>query len=139
MCIRDSVATSRIMEHEMAYYGGTNEVGRIGAEIAYTVATERLGLKNVFMDEPNRGGADLYTPGHKEVIEARMLQRTMGQSGPALNDYITEQLNELVGRLNGDFGRFREQGMNPTVGYAMLTYIVDENTIKTIILEVVPR
>jgi len=137
--IIDNVATTRILEHQMAYTGSTNDVGRIGAEIAYTVATQKLGLKNVFMDEPNSGGADHYTPGHKEIVEARMLSRTQDKTGPAVDADISEQLNNLVTRLDGDFEHFREQGMSPTAGYAILTYVEDQNTIKTIVLEVLPQ
>jgi len=135
--IIDNVHTTRILEHEMAYNGGTNDVARIGAEIAYTVAREKLGLKDVIMNDPAEGGSDLYTPGHKVVIEARMLQRTAGQSGPALNSDITEQLNKLVGRLDSDFEYYKQS--HPVAGYAIFTYILDDNTIKTIVLKVLPR
>jgi hypothetical protein len=137
--IVDNVATNRILEHEMAYNGGTNDVARIGAEVAYTVATQRLGLKGVIMNDPAEGGADLYTPGHAVVIEARMFQRTIHESGKVLNDDITEQLNQMVGRLSNDFRYYKGQGLNPTAGYVVFTYIADQNTIKTIVLEVLPR
>lgn len=137
--IINNVGTTRILEHQMAYEGGTNDVGRIGAEIAYTVTTQKLGLENVVMQDPSEGGADLYTPGHKVVIESRMLQRTIGESGAALNNDITEQLNDMVARLKSDFHYYEEQGSRPTAGYAVFTYIVDQNTIKTIVLEVLPQ
>jgi hypothetical protein len=44
-----------------------------------------------------------------------------------------------VGRLNSDFGYWDKQGAKPTTGYAVLTYVVDQNTIKTIVLEVLPK
>jgi hypothetical protein len=135
----DNVATNRILEHEMAYNGGTNDVARVGAEVAYAVATDRLGLKNVVMNDPAEGGADLYTPGHSVVVEARMLQSTVHMSGKALDDKITENLNQMVGRLNNDLRYYKGQGLNPTAGYAVFTYILDQNTIKTIVLKVLPQ
>ena len=137
--IINNVGTTRILEQQMAYEGGTNDVGRIGAEIAYTVATQKLGLENVVMQDPSLGGADLFTPGHDVVIESRMLQRTMGQSGNAIKDDVTGELNQMVGRLNSDFQYYEKQGTRPTAGYAIFTYIVDQNTIKTIVLEVLPQ
>ncbi len=132
----DNVGTTRTLEHEMIYKGSMTDVGTIGAEIAYTVAREKLGLADVTMSDISEGGSDLYTPGHKVVIEARMLSRTAGGSGSALDADLTEQLNEMIGRIKSDFSYYKAS--NPEAGYAILSYVVDENTIKTIVLQVLP-
>ena len=132
----DNVGTTRTLEHEMIYKGSMTDVGTVGAEIAYTVAREKLGLTDVTMSDIAEGGSDLYTPDHNVVIEARMLSRTVGGSGPALDADLTEQLNEMIGRINSDFSYYKAS--NPVAGYAILSYVVDQNTIKTIVLEVLP-
>ncbi len=137
--IIDDVHPTRILEHDMAYNGGTDDVARIGAEVAYTVATNKLGLKDVIMQDPAAGGADLCTPGYKVVIESRMLQRTIGESGKTLASDIARQLNQMVGRLNSDFYYYEGQGFKPTAGYAIFTYVADQNTIKVIVLQVLPQ
>jgi hypothetical protein len=130
----DNVATTRIIDNAIVYHGSPNDLARVGAEIAYTVATEKLGLTDVVMEDPAEGGSDLYTPNHNVVIEARMLYRTIGESGPDLTADVTKQLNQMIGRLQSDFSYYK----TATVGYAVLTYVVDQNTIRTIVLEVLP-
>jgi hypothetical protein len=135
--IIENVGMTRILEHEIAYHGSPGDVAMIGAEVAYKVAREPLGLKDVIMNDPAQGGSDLYTPGHKVVIEARMLQRTLYEASDARDADIANQLNQMIGRLNSDFDYYKAS--NPTAGYAIFTYVLDENTIKTIVLEVLPR
>ncbi len=130
--IVDNVNTIRDLEHTIAYEGSKNDVGRIGAEIAYTVAIQKLDLTSVIMEDPSQGGPDLHTSDGKVVIEARMLQRTLGESDEQMKSEIKTQLNQMVGRLNGlDFNAFPLA----QVGYAVFTYI-DGSGIHTIVLEV---
>ena len=42
----------------------------------------------------------------------------------------------MIGRIKSDFSYYKSS--NPVAGYAILTYVVDENTIKTIVLQVLP-
>ena len=132
----DNIGTTRILEHDMAYHGQSEDVARIGAEVAYTVARGKLGLSDVVMNDPSEGGSDLYTPGHKVVIEARMLQRTVYEPIEGRNLDLSDQLKQMVGRLHSDFSYYKSS--TPTAGYAILTYIADQNTIKTIVLKVLP-
>lgn len=128
----ESVTPLRSLEQVIAHQGDKNEVSRIGAEIAYTVATERLGLENVVMEDPSQPGADLYTLDGKTVIEARFLQRTQTETGTALSGDLQKQLTQMVGKLNSDF-RASKTANN---GYAILSYLNGQGAIQTIILEV---
>ena len=67
-----------------------------------------------------------------------MFQRILHEPPEGVQKDLTDQLRQMVGRLYSDFGYYKGQGMNPTVGYAVFTYIVDQNTIKTIVLKVLP-
>ena len=128
----DQVTTVRSMEYEMATTGSPSDVARIGAEIAYTVAVEKLGLKNVVMIDPSQPGPDLYTSGRTVVIEARMLQRTVGEFGTDQFADIQKQLIQMVDTIGKDFEK------NPTaqVGYVVFSYVDNDKSIHVIVLEV---
>ena len=128
----DSVVPNRELERTMAYHGSSNDVGRIGAEIAYSVAKEKLGLKDVLMNEPARPGTDLFTKDGKVVMQARMLQRTADETSGQMGTDVETQLMALIGQLGIDFKNHTEA----TAGYAILSYIDSDGVIKTIVLEV---
>jgi hypothetical protein len=113
--------------------------GRLGAEIAYAVAIDRIGLTDVVMGEPSQGGPDLWTQDGGTVQEARFLTSSAGASlnGPdALNELLETQLTQMVNRIsNTDFIT------NPTaiVGYAILTYLDGSGNLHTLVLEVLKR
>ena len=128
----DSVVPNRELEKTMAYHGSMSDVGRIGAEIAYSVAKDKLGLKDVVMNEPARPGADLFTKDGKVVMQARMLQRTADASIGQIKTDIETELKGLIEQLGTDFDNHHEV----TTGFAILSYIDIEGSIKTIVLEV---
>ena len=118
----------------MVEAGSKYDHGRGGAEIAYTVATDRLGLKDVVLVEPSRGGKDLYTGDGRVVIQARMLTDRDVLSSSKLGDTLQAQFVDMVSKLKEDF-RY-----NPlmTNGYGILSYVEDDGNVTTIIVEV-PR
>ena len=128
----DSVVPNRELEKTMAYHGSMSDVGRIGAEIAYSVAKDKLGLKDVVMNEPARPGADLFTKDGKVVMQARMLQRTADASIGQIKTDIETELKGLIEQLGTDFDNHHEA----TTGFAILSYIDIDGSIKTIVLEV---
>ena len=116
----------------MAIKGSPSDVARIGAEIAYTVAVEKLGLQNVIMHDPSQGGADLITKDGSVVIEARMFQRTSTQVQPMLNTVIQGELTQMVERILFDFNK----NTSAKTGYVIFSYVDNSNAIHTIVLEV---
>jgi hypothetical protein len=120
------------MEYEMATAGSPSDVARIGAEIAYTVAVEKLGLKDVIMYDPSRAGADLITKDGNVVIEARMFQRTSTQVEPMLNDIIKGELIQMVEKIQSDFKAYD----SAQIGYVIFSYVDNSGMIHTIVLEV---
>jgi hypothetical protein len=128
----DQVTTVRSMEYEMAIKGSPSDVARIGAEIAYTVAVEKLGLQNVIMYDPSQGGADLITKDGSVVIEARMFQRTSTEVQPTLNAIIQGELTQMVEKVLSDFSKYT----SAKTGYVIFSYVDNSNAIHTIVLEV---
>ena len=53
----DSVTPTRSLEADMIEQGATYDLGTLGAEIAYTVGTERLGLQNLSSARTFGGGS----------------------------------------------------------------------------------
>src|SRR5208282_3819262 len=67
------VSLVRQFETNMLDSSSNYALGRLGAEIAYTVATEKLDLSSVVIGEPSQGGPDLWTQDGGTVLEARLL------------------------------------------------------------------
>src|SRR5438093_6639856 len=72
----DSVTLNRQLEKTMLASGSEYDLGRLGAEIAYTIANEKLGLRDVVIVEPSQRGADLFTKDGQVVMQARLLRST---------------------------------------------------------------
>jgi len=128
----NQVETLRGEETAMLSLGSPYVVGRLGAEIAYVVATDKLGLTEVVLQEPSVGGRDLYTQDNTVAIQARLL---VNINPSRLDMTIQNQLLDLVDKLKQDY-----QHQDAMVdGYAVLSY-VDPNGggLKTIVVEV-PR
>ena len=128
------VNLNRALEQTMLKVGSTYDAGRLGAEIAYTVATEKLGLKDVVMVEPAQYGTDLFTRDWNVVMQARMLRQTQSLDPASVKTLITVQLNDMVWQLGRDFQNHPEA----VKGYAILSYWDNDNIVRTIVLEV-PR
>jgi hypothetical protein len=70
--IIDHVTINRALEQAMAASSDNVAKGRIGAEIAYTVATQQLGLQDVIINEISSPGNDLHTADNTVMIQARV-------------------------------------------------------------------
>lgn len=124
----------RQLEKSIRTDGSAYDVGRLGSEIAYTVAQEKLGLKGLVLEEPAKGGRDLHTIDGKVSIQARLIRETQGLTEKALSDELASQLGQMTANLKYDF----ENYPSTQVGYAILSYVDNTNVIKTIIVEVLP-
>ena len=109
--------------------------GRLGAEIAYTVAKNKLGLSGIILEEISKGGKDLYTTDGTVVIQARFLTQTESRSTNDVALILSAQLNDLVTKLRQDFGN----NHSATSGYAVLSYVDNDGVVKTLVVEVGPR
>jgi len=130
--ILDSVKLSRRLEQVMLLNGSSYDQGRIGAEIAYMCGVSFLHLRNLVIEEPSKGGKDLYTSDRTVSIQARMLRETPGRRS---RNFISAELLNLVRKLGQDFRH------NPAMrfGYAILSLVNLKNEIKTLFLRVPNR
>jgi len=74
--IVDSVKFKRRLEQTMLQTGSSYDQGRIGSEIAYLCGVRFLHLRNLVLEEPSKGGKDLYTLDRQTAVQARMLRDT---------------------------------------------------------------
>lgn len=128
----NSVKLNRPLENIMLNGGTTYDSGRLGAEIAYTIAKEKLGLEDVVMNEPSQTGTDLYTTDGQVVIQARLLTATQEFASDGVQIAVDRQLVDLISQLRQDF----RDHAQATTGYAILSYVDNDNVVKTIVLEV---
>jgi hypothetical protein len=93
--------------------------GRVGSELAYAVAMQKLKLGPVTLNEPSRGGKDLASNDGKAAIQARLLTKTKVASDPRRKVQIQIALKSLVRKVRQDFE------FNPALcaGYAILSYL----------------
>jgi hypothetical protein len=127
----DSVVIERNLEKAMLSRGGTYDLGRLGSEIACVVAGKNLGLKDIIIEEPAKGGRDLYTQDNTIAIQARLLADFTQGSRETL---IQKALFDLAKAVQEDYKN--QPQMHD--GYAILSYLDADGTLKTIVLEV-PR
>ncbi len=126
----DSVNIVRDLEKNILKQGSRYDAGRLGAEIAYVIADKNLGLKNIILEEPAKGGRDLYTSDGKVAIQARLLTEKMTPN--QLEGAIQDALSQLVDKLKEDYDN--QPRMNN--GYAILSYVDTDGVVKSIILQV---
>lgn len=107
-------------------------VGRVGAEIAYSVATGKLGIQDVVLQDPALGGPDLFSKDGKVVFEARMLSSTTGATPDQLRAEVGPQLDQMISRLRSDFAKVT----TADTGYAIISYMDGQGNVQTIVAEV---
>jgi len=129
----DGIEFVRNLEKTMLKNGNTYDTGRLGAEIAYVVGTSKLGLKDLILVEPSKGGRDLYTRGGTVAIQARFLIQRLPVD--QFRTAIQNALVDLTSKLQQDY----ENQDKMVQGYAILSYVDTDGTVKSIILEVPKR
>lgn len=127
-----NVTPTRRLEKAIVMHGSKYELGRIGAEIAYAIAVERLGLKDIILEDPSRGGKDLHTEDCSVVIQSRILSRTRYEDMDSLKKDLQTELTRLLAKLGQDF-HYNPQARK---GYAMLTYVSQFGRLWTILVEI---
>lgn len=112
----EEVRPVRAMETAMIWHGRCYEAGRIGAEISYAIVSEILRAGDLILNEPARGGTDLFTANRKVLVESRFITDT---SASSLSEQIAMDLAKLTRRIRNDFR------WNPgaEVGYVVLSYL----------------
>jgi hypothetical protein len=93
--------------------------GRIGSEIAYSIAVHELGLKDLVLNDPSDGGADMITEDGKFLFENRLVTITQVMPQETLERQIAFELGRLERRLRSDFVFYR----SAEVGYAFLSFL----------------
>jgi len=126
----DGIEFVRNLEKTMLKNGNTYDTGRLGAEIAYVVGTSKLGLKDLILVEPSKGGRDLYTRDGTVAIQARFLIQRLPVD--QFRTAIQNALVDLTSKLQQDY----ENQDKMVQGYAILSYVDTDGTVKSIILEV---
>lgn len=121
----DSVTMTRQLEVEMRDLGTNYDRGRLGAEIAYTVASEKLGVNGLTIYEPSVGGNDLQTPDGSVIIQARFLASTRDPSAD-LNSKLHADLSQMTTKLHDGFKLYPK-----ATGYAILTYVDRDGTTES--------
>ena len=129
--IVDSVILHRELEGTMLREGSVYDQGRIGSEIAYLCGAKYLGLRKLVIEEPSRGGKDLYSTDAQVAIQTRMISTRRRRD---FGLCIQEELLKLTRKLRQDFK------YNPWMarGYAILSFVDYDEVIRTLLLEV-PR
>jgi hypothetical protein len=125
----NQVKIKRKFEQTMLQFGSSYDQGRIGAEIAYISGIKFFHLRDLVIEEPSKGGKDLYTSDRAVSIQARMIRDTPARK---LERSIRLELDSLVTKLHQDF-RYNP-GMR--LGYAVLSFVRSGNAVTTMLLRV---
>jgi hypothetical protein len=117
----------REMEAAMIQHGRHYEAGRVGAEISYTIVREALGKENLILNEPARGGTDLFTQDRRVLVESRFL---VEKPVLGLSQQIAIDLAKITRKIRNDFR------WNPSaeVGYVVLSYL-DNGQVSSLVAE----
>lgn len=113
------IEIKRELEREMLRSRHRYPHGRIGSEIAYSIATRELGFENLILNDPSEGGADMMTRNGSVVFENRLVTITEAMSLDLLERQILFQLGRLKTRLRSDLSFYR----SAEIGYAFLSYL----------------
>jgi hypothetical protein len=128
------MALKRELERSLLAHGGKYDLGRLGAEIAYTIAVEVLALKGIVLREPSLGGKDLFSKDGQVVIQTRLLARTRYESTEQFKADLRGEMARLIRKLVQDFA----YNSGATTGYAILTYVRGSQNPRSLIFEI-PR
>jgi hypothetical protein len=126
------VVYRRETECMMRDSGSTYAHGRLGSELAYVVAKRILGLGQVKLVEPSKGGKDLYSLDGKTVIQARLLTKTKAVSVSRRRVQIHIALTNLIRKVRQDL----EFNPSADTGYSILAYLDGSGETKILLARV---
>jgi hypothetical protein len=127
----DDIWFGREIERDLLHNGTHYELGRLGAEVAYSVATQKLGLRNLVLVEPSKGGRDLYTRDGKAVMQARLVADPSRLSRRNIAFTLCRQFESLHAKLLQDF-RYNPGARK---GFGVVSYVID-NRLRASVLEI---
>jgi len=127
--IIDQIQMARSEERTMLLHGDEYTIGRIGAEIAYVIATTKIGLTEVVLQEPSIGGRDLYTRDNKVAIQTTFIRHATKEN---LRTMVQCSLLELVEDIKRDFG-FQP---NMIEGFVIVSFVDLNGSLRSIVLKV---
>jgi len=113
------ISLARELEHKMLQNRYRYPHGRIGSEIAYSIATCELGFEHLILNDPSEGGADMMTEDGKVLFENMLVTITRAMTREALERQIVFELGRLKKRLRPDLAFYR----SAEVGYASLSFV----------------
>src|SRR2546426_540118 len=124
-----------VRQLETSMLDGKNayDLGRLGAEISYTVGQKEFGLDDLILSEPSQIGADLHTADWKAVMQARMLDLS-NTARESRSGYLHSQIVDMIDSLRKNFRDHPEA----QTGYVVLSYY-DGNAVRVIIVTVARR
>jgi len=125
-----TIELRRVLEREMLRSRYRYPHGRLGSEIAYSIASRELGFANLILNDPSDGGADMMTRDGAAIFENRLVTITGAMSHNTLEQQILFQLSRLKTRLESDLRFYRLA----RVGYAFLSY-VERDELRTMMFE----
>jgi len=125
------VTPRRGLEALMIRHADFYETGRIGAEITHSILKNKLGVKDLILSEPGRGGPDLRTRDNRILAESRFIIEITPDEQ---NAQITRDLAQMTRKIRHEFRR------NPQaeVGYAVISF-AREADINSMVVEVASR
>jgi hypothetical protein len=116
--------------------GSSEDLWRIGVELAYTVAKMKFGIEDLLIGEPpsQEEGRGLSTRNRKVIFQARMLDLRKVVAPVEREKTLQETLNQMAAKLNDDF-KFTDSPAE--IGYAILSYVADEDkSVRIVVLEI---
>ncbi len=113
------VSPKRELESKMLQSRYRYPHGRLGTEIAYSIAARELDFERLTLNDPSAGGADMMTGDGKVIFENRLVTITEAMSREALERQIVFELGRLKSRLRSDFAFYQ----TAEIGYAFLSFV----------------
>ena len=112
--VRD-VRPHRNLEQMLVQHADCYETGRVGAEVAYSILKTKLGICDLVIHEPGRGGPDLQTRDGRILAESRFIVQVEPSQ---LESQVLKDLAQMTRKTRREFRR------NPDseVGYTVITF-----------------
>ena len=108
--------------------------GRLGSEIAYSIARNHMGIEDLTLNDPSEGGADMMSRDGRIIFENRLLTITGSMPAKLLERQVEFQLGRLRARLKSDLSYYNAARL----GYVSLSYI-ESGELRTDVFEMKKR
>lgn len=126
-----NVELRRSLERRMLLRGSAYEHGRLGAEIAHTIAAKFLGLSNPVIGEPSSGGKDLWTIDNGFTVQARLIVDFRQFLPLTQEEAIVDQITSLAQKIGQDFANSKKTH----TGFVVFSYVDEEKAIHSLVIE----